>query len=231
MKYTIPVLALLLCATSCTWVNKKLFPKREYLPIYLQKPSPMDPPGMDHIREEARKKLVKEGMYPTGDTVEVQHGKAYLFYRNPDNTSDTEGRMVDAKSAKILSCEGLYYFVETDGGDKGFLRETDFVSPIQMVGTGINDMGMMPGVDGIPGEVPFMGTGSMFPEEGVPVPGNTEQLMTDRDGRTVLVVGRASEKTDAFEQRRRELEAAAQQNQSQGGPEDAPLPEPAGGDF
>ena len=56
----------------------------EYVPLYLQEPSPLDPPGMDALRAEARAKYVKEGLYAPGEELEVQQGKAYLFNRNPD---------------------------------------------------------------------------------------------------------------------------------------------------
>ncbi|MBR5879718.1 MAG: hypothetical protein IKY91_09175, partial [Akkermansia sp.] len=51
----------------------------EYMPLYLQEPSPLDPPGMEALRAEARAKYVKEGLYAPGEELEVQQGKAYLF--------------------------------------------------------------------------------------------------------------------------------------------------------
>ena len=107
----------------------------EYMPIYLQEPSPLDPPGMDAVRAEARAKYVKEGLYADGETLDVQQGKAYLFNRNPDYYEGAKGRMVDTATARIISCEGLYYFVEIEDGSKGFLRETDFVNPVKLVST------------------------------------------------------------------------------------------------
>ena len=70
----------LLCVTllsSCS-VFESLSTPGEYMPIYLQEPSPLDPPGMEAVRAEARAKYVKEGAYADGETLEVQQGKAYL---------------------------------------------------------------------------------------------------------------------------------------------------------
>ena len=54
--------------TSCS-VMERLSSPGEYTPIYLEEPSPLDPPGMDAIRAEARAKYVKEGLYKDGETL------------------------------------------------------------------------------------------------------------------------------------------------------------------
>lgn len=172
--------------TSCS-VMERLSSPGEYTPIYLEEPSPLDPPGMDAIRAEARAKYVKEGLYKDGETLEVQQGKAFLFNRNPDYYEGAKGRMIQTVNARIISCEGLYYFVELDDGSKGFLRETDFVSPVKLVSSSLENL---------------------LPEESwdSPTPVNGEQqIITSASGRAVLVVKKTSKKTDEFNARRREL--------------------------
>lgn len=183
----------------------------EYMPLYLQEPSPLDPPGTEARRAEARAKYVKEGRYATGETLDVQHGKAYLFNRNPDYYKGAKGRMVETETAKILSCEGLYYFVEIADGSKGFLRETDFVNPVKLVST-------------------------LEQDDFLPMPGNIipmsddQTIMTNETGRPVLVVSKKSQKTDEFEARRRELQEQKPAAGDDGGlpTPTAELPEPAG---
>lgn len=172
--------------SSCSVVERLTTPG-EYTPIYLEEPSPLDPPGMDAIRAEARAKYVKEGLYKDGETLEVQQGKAFLFNRNPDYYEGAKGRMVTTANARIISCEGLYYFVELDDGSKGFLRETDFVNPVKLVATSAE---------------------ALLPEESwgdEALMGGDEQIMTNTHGRAVLVVKKTSKKTDEFNARRREL--------------------------
>lgn len=189
----------------------------EYLPIYLQEPSPLDPPGMEAIRAEARAKYVKEGLYANGETLEVQQGKAYLFNRNPDYYEGAQGRMVDTTTAKIISCEGLYYFVQIEDGRKGFLRETDFVNPVKLVSTA--EGAMLP-----TGALPPVGDWGTAPTQD-----GEMTVMTNDSGRAVMVVNKKSRKSDEFEARRRELEQApvAEDGNSLPTPT-AELPEPAG---
>ena len=176
----------------------------EYMPLYLQEPSPLDPPGMEALRAEARAKYVKEGLYAPGEELEVQQGKAYLFNRNPDYYEGASGDMVTTAKARIISCEGLYYFVETEEGTRGFLRETDFVSPVKLVST-------------VETEQPLMA------EQG------GQKVMTTASGRTVVVVNKKSDKADEFANRLRQLEStpdAAAENDLP--TPSAELPEPAG---
>lgn len=198
--------------SSCSVVERLTTPG-EYTPIYLEEPSPLDPPGMDAIRAEARAKYVKEGLYKDGETLEVQQGKAFLFNRNPDYYEGAKGRMVTTANARIISCEGLYYFVELDDGSKGFLRETDFVNPVKLVATSAE---------------------ALLPEESwgdEALMGGDEQIMTNTHGRAVLVVKKTSKKTDEFNARRRELlkqqPAAPADDTSLPTPTEE-LPEPAG---
>lgn len=207
---------------SCS-VLESLTTPGEYTPIYLEEPSPLDPPGMEAVRAEARAKYVKEGMYKDGETLEVQQGKAYLFNRNPDYYEGAKGNMEEAATARIISCEGLYYFVELENGRKGFLRETDFVNPVKLVSSSAAPEGLLPITAGLP---PVEGWETAEPMDG------EQRLMTNTSGRTVLVVSKKSRKTDEFEARRRELENTAAtpapaDNSSLPTPS-AELPEPAG---
>ena len=194
--------------TSCSVVERLSTPG-EYTPIYLEEPSPLDPPGMDAIRAEARAKYVKEGLYKDGETLEVQQGKAFLFNRNPDYYEGAKGRMIQTANARIISCEGLYYFVELDDGSKGFLRETDFVNPVKLVSSSLENL---------------------LPEESwdtsVPVDGE-QQVMTNTSGRAVLVVKKTTKKTDEFNARRRELLNKQTADEALPTPTEE-LPEPAG---
>lgn len=178
----------------------------EYMPLYLQESSPLDPPGMEALRAEARAKYVKEGMYAPGSELEVQQGKAYLFNRNPEYYEGATGGMVSTATARIISCEGLYYFVETADGDKGFLRETDFVNPVKLVSTTAAEQNPM-------------------------VQQGGQQMMTNTTGRTVVVVSKKSEKTDEFANRLRQLESTSATGAEDDGGLPTPsaeLPEPAG---
>ncbi len=203
--------------TSCGIVERLSSPG-VYTPVYLEEPSPLDPPGMDAVRAEARAKYVKEGAYKDGETLEVQQGKAYLFNRNPDYYEGAKGRMVEAASATIISCEGLYYFVELEDGSKGFLRETDFVNPVKLVATNAGD-GPLPITAGLP----------LVDDWGDEAPLNGDQrIMTNTTGRAVLVVSKKSKKTDEFNARRRELQTAPAADDNSLPVPTEELPEPVG---
>ena len=204
----------LFCAAlfSSCGVIESLTTPGEYMPLYLQEPSPLDPPGMEAKRAEARAKYVKEGLYADGETLDVQQGKAFLFNRNPDYYEGAQGRMVDTATARIISCEGLYYFVEIEDGSKGFLRETDFVNPVKLVSTA--ETGFLPPVEDWADSEPMDGD---------------QTIMTNDTGRAVLVVSKKSRKTDEFEARRRELQKSPAVEDDGGLPTPtAELPEPAG---
>ncbi len=214
--FTLSVLSVAMLS-SCSMFEGLTTPG-EYMPVYLQEPSPLDPPGMEAVRAEARAKYVKEGLYADGETLEVQQGKAYLFNRNPDYYEGASGRMVDTASAKIISCEGLYYFVQIDDGSKGFLRETDFVNPVKLISTA-NEGDLLP-IGALP-PVGDWGDG--------PVQDGDQTIMTNDSGRAVLIVNKKSRKSDEFEARRRELEKAPSSSDDGSLPTpSAELPEPAG---
>lgn len=98
-------------------------------PTYLQADSPSDPPGLRAARAAERAKRVKDGAYKPGEELEVQGGRVFVFRRNPDIDKETSGAMVSAQKAKIVVCEGMYYYAELSDGSKGYVRETDLVNP------------------------------------------------------------------------------------------------------
>ncbi len=223
------IAALLLCAgvlSSCSLFNPE---EQDYTPEYLREDSPLDPPGTAAARAALRAKLVKEGAFAPGEQLEVQQGKVFLFYRNPDHSHDTSGRMVDAVTARIISCEGLYYFVETDGGKKGYLRESDLVSPVKTLISTQTEL--FPG-----GEMPMLPEN--WGDDTASAPDGAQKIMTTSSGRTVVVVKKKSDKSAEFEARKKQFEETA--GQKLGGtpaegtplpdPASVPLPEPAGGD-
>lgn len=211
--------------SSCSLFDAE---EQDYTPEYLRADSPLDPPGTAEARAALRARLVKEGKFAPGEQLEVQQGKVFLFYRNPDHSHDTDGRMVDAAHARIISCEGLYYFVETEGGKKGYLRESDLVSPITtLVAT---DDALFPGGELPP--LPENWEGADAESEGQP---GVQRLMTNSSGRTVVVVRKQSDRGKEFEARRRQLEETEGRETTAPGtplpdPASVPLPEPAGGD-
>lgn len=183
---------------SCN-VLRSLTTPGEYHPEYLNGGSALDAPGMAAAREAQRQDRVQEGTYAPGDELEVQESKVYLFNRNPDKDENATGKMVNTDKAKIIACEGLYYFVETDDGSKGFLRESDLVNPIKLVSTtdGFLPNGETPGPEG-------WAEGAVEQPEVMQLDAN-QTLMTNESGRTVVVVGKKSDKTNDFEARKKAL--------------------------
>ena len=74
MKLTLTLFAVATVLTSCSWLKRMAEPG-EYSPAYLQEESALDPPGAAAAREEARRKLVKEGMYVPGAEIEVRKAR------------------------------------------------------------------------------------------------------------------------------------------------------------
>ncbi len=206
-----------------------LFERGVYTPLYLQEPSPLDPPGTAEAREQMRAQRVKEGIFAVGATPEVQQGRAFLLDRNPDYTEDPVGRMTETATVKILSCEGMYYFVEAENGKRGFLRESDMVNPVTLVST--TDFVPLP-ADGI-----LPADGGMLPfEMPADAPDSPSRLSTNEDGRTVVIVSRKSDKSAEFEAQKRALENGQSLDGAEtalpaadaGDEEDDTLPEPSG---
>lgn len=217
MKLYPLVLAPVLLLSSCS-----LLEKGEYVPEYLKEPSPLDPPGTEAARAAEKAKRVKEGAFETGSTQKVNEGKVFLFKRNPDYDEDVSGKMVNTENAKIISCEGLYYFVQVDDGSKGFLRESDMQSPVtHLVSTTAMN---------IPSMDSAAPADAMFPEPGdiIELEAN-QKLMTNSVGRTVVVSKKQSDKSSAFEARKKALlEGKSLDSVPLPDPAEVPLPEPAG---
>ncbi len=202
---------LLLALPSCESLSE------EYTPEYLKETTPLDPPGTEAARKAMRAERVKDGLFETGSSVPVQPGRVYLLSRNPEYTPDTDGRMVDSGDAKILSCEGLYYFVEMEDGKRGYLRESDFMQP-NLVPT--DPMMMAGGMFGPEGEVE--GAAPMQLDE-------NQTLTTNEDGRAVVLVGKKTERAAEFEQRKKAVETGTPAPApSYSNEEPPPLPAPAG---
>ncbi len=177
----------------------------DYLPEYMKETTPMDPPGTEAARKAMRLERVKEGRYETGSTVPVQQGRVFLLSRNPEYSEEPEGRMVEVAAAKILSCEGLYYFVEMEDGKRGYLRESDFEPPVELMPTDPMLAGAMFGPEGVV-------------EGGAPMQLDENQtLTTNEDGRAVVLVGKKTERSAEFEQRKQAVESGL------------PVPVPAAG--
>lgn len=192
----------------------------DYTPEYLKETSALDAPGTAAARAALRAKLVKEGTFADGETLDVQQGKVYLFDRNPDNDGSARGRMVESATAKIVACEGLYYFVELEDGSKGFLRESDLVNPVHLVST--SDLTPLEG--GLPEGWENMNMGPQ-PEE-VQLDGS-QKLMTNEAGRTVVVVSKKSDRNAEFEARKKAIMEGGEQKTDLPTPTEE-LPEPAG---
>lgn len=188
--------ATLLC--SCDLV-KQITAPGEYHPEYMNESSALDAPGAEAARAAQRDKRVQEGTFAPGDTLDVHESKVYLFSRNPDKNEEVTGKMVSTDKAKIISCEGLYYFVEVDDGTKGFLRESDLVNPVKLVSTTdfLLPNGETPGPEG-------WAEGAVEQPDVVQLDSN-QTLMTNANGRTVVVVGKKSEKSNDFEARKKAL--------------------------
>ncbi len=205
---------LLLVIPSCDSLSSE-----EYTPEYLKETTPLDPPGTEAARKAMRMERVKEGRYETGSTVAVQQGRVFLLSRNPEYSPEPEGRLVEAAEAKILSCEGLYYFVEMEDGKRGYLRESDFEPPVELMPTD-----------------PMMAGGMFLPEGevegGAPMQLDENQtLTTNADGRSVVLVGKKSDRSAEFAQRKEAVEKGeAFHIPAPAGADEAPppLPEPAG---
>lgn len=203
-----------------------------YMPEYLKEDSPLDPPGTAAARAALRAKYLKEGAFAKNDTPEVNQGKAFFFDRNPDRDENAKGTMVKTERVKVIACEGLYYFVQADDGQRGYVRESDLVPPVQLVSTLEAPIGE--GIDGIFPELPPTEGGAVELE-------NNQTLMTDRNGRTVVIKSKQTEKSGEFEKLKRNIinqgepdspaaPAAPVPDEIPDLPEPAALPEPAGGD-
>lgn len=192
-----------------------------YVPEYLKPDSPLDPPGTSAARAAMRAEILKEGKYPADAEAPVREGKVFLLERNPDRDESTDGKLVRTPSVKVIACEGTYYFVETQEGERGFVRESDLEDPVTLVSNGLTDP-----VTGLPltpgGEAQLPS-----PESNASAVQPTDRVTVSSTGRAVILRSNGSDRAAAYEQRRRE--AAGQPSAAEGGDVDfEPLPEPSG---
>lgn len=197
MRLPVLLLTSLLLLSSCS-----LFKPAESLPEYLREDSPLDPPGTAAARAEMRAKYLKEGIYAKGDRVDIFGGRIVLFDRNPERESNIKARSIETGTVKVIACEGTYYFVEADGGEMGYAKETDLFNPAAMplLPEGQEPFGpLVPGdgqlIPGVPGA----------DGAGVDIGGN-QRLMQDADGHSVIITPSSSQRSSEFAARERALQ-------------------------
>lgn len=197
-----PFAAVLLLA-SCASTEKNP------LPLYLAPESAMDEPGTSTAREAEFNKRQKDGIFKVGETVYVSQGKSYFFAQNPEIDGDNGGKMMNADSVTIASCEGMYYYVKTLDGDGGYLRESDLISaaardPLNLDGD------LMDGVIfGDPTAAPvFTGGGALFPTtDGLTISmpkgedPNARKVLTNAQGRVVTLETKKTEASDRYKEK------------------------------
>ncbi len=241
MRFASLTVCVLLSSLSLVSCQSSL---KGYTPAYLIADTPLDAPGVGASRKIERDKRSKEGLYKVGDVRPVVGGKAMLFMSNPDYDKHIKpaGQLVDATSATVIFCEGLYYFVETNEMDRGYIRESDLavVAPTltdeALVGSEglisvptdytIGDYTTLPGGDS---EGLFPGGALLL--DGTNVDSSTA---TTESGRVVNIKTRDTGKAEDFEKVREKLEQSAQSKPTAPTPppvdySDIPdLPEPSG---
>ncbi len=176
------------------------------LPLYLAPDSPMDPPGTSSAREAEFKGRQKEGAFKIGEVAYVSQGKAYFFARNPELDGDNGGKMMDADTVTITSCEGMYYYVKTKDLDGGYLRESDLINAQAKEMMNFDSSS----VDGIffgdPSAVPAVtGGGALFPTTDgltIAMPAgedpNARKVLTNAQGRVVTLESKKTEASNRF---------------------------------
>ncbi len=210
-----------LCLVSC----KSSF--KGYTPAYLIPDTALDAPGVGASRKMERDKRRKDGLYEVGEVRPVRGGKAMLFMSNPDYDQHIKpvGELIEATTAKVIFCEGLYYFVETDNKDRGYMRESDLAAKAaetpseQVMSTegiisvptdySISDFSTLPGAD----------SGGLFPEGGALINGGDSSTATTESGRVVNIKSRDTGKSEDFERMRDKIGQGADKQ-----PESSPSP-------
>ncbi len=162
-------------------------------PMHLQVDRSDDPPGLASQRKEMRDKREKSGTYTKDEQVYISNGKAMFFRHNPDYYTNPEAQMVESQTAKVIFCEGLYYFVEAATGERGYIRESDFAP--KEYGLPDSSLGIM-GELGVPTAPldgveynPTMDNSGLFPGGGELLPGGEQpappkQLQERNTGRS-----------------------------------------------
>ncbi len=194
-------LSSVLLLTSCTTSDKNP------LPLYLAPDSPLDEPGQSAARKKELLRRQKEGAFPIGATVTVSQGKSFFFAQNPEIDGMFGGKMMEADTVTIVTCEGMYYYVKTMDDDGGYLRESDLINPDVMAQANF-DMSVMDGVVfGEPSAVSEVtGEGALFPASDgltMELPANdpnATKVVTNAQGRVVTMVSKKTDASDRFEQ-------------------------------
>ncbi len=205
---------------------------QDFTPAYLLPDSPSDAPGVGASRKMERDKRQKQGLYKVGDVLPVTGGKAMLFMSNPDYDTHIkpDGKLITAKTAKVIFCEGLYYFIETDKKDRGYIRESDLTSNIPALPDAQLDL---QGIISAPTELsvgdystlPGGDSSELFPEGGFLMNGASPQATaTTETGRVVNIKTRDTGKSDDFE---KVLQSLGQTNTN---PAPTATPTPSAGD-
>ncbi len=119
-----------LCGLISSCVGIKGGDLKNNTPPHLMPESALDPPGAETARKAERLKRFKKGLYTGGEKVTINEGKAFIFISNPDYDEMLKGQLVKAENAEIIACEGIYYFIETNKGERGYMRESDFTPPL-----------------------------------------------------------------------------------------------------
>ncbi len=238
MKFTALILLPLMSGVLLTSCKSSL---KNFTPAHLIAPHPNDAPGIEISRKAERDKREKEGRYKIGEELPVAGGKAMLFMSNPDYDVRTKpvGKLVEATSAKVIFCEGLYYFVETNNQDRGYIRETD-LSPAQLsdalpepssshfsrssspAGSSASPSVYPGDIEPLPAET---GPPSLFPGAGGLLLGGDEQgpTATTQSGRVVNIRTRDTGRGKDFEEVKASLERHEQE--SKAAPKGIPTPE------
>ncbi len=239
MKFTALIVVSLMSGLILSSCKSSL---KNFTPAHLIAPHPNDAPGIEISRKAERDKREKEGRYKIGEELPVAGGKAMLFMSNPDYDTKTKpvGKLVEATSAKVIFCEGLYYFVETNNQDRGYIRETD-LSPATLgdalpepsssnIGGGA-PAGFSSSAPSIyPGDIAPLpveaGPPSLFPGAGGLLLGGEDQgaTATTQSGRVVNIKTRDTGRNKDFEKMKASLEK--HENEAKAGPKVIPTPEP-----
>jgi len=107
---------------------------KEFTPSYLKKDSNLDKPGTASARAAERNKRKKDGAFALDANYALHGGKVFLFKMNPEYADSASGKTYKAKTAKVIFCEGTYYFVELDTKERGYIQETSMVPIRSLMG-------------------------------------------------------------------------------------------------
>ncbi len=208
-----------LCLLSCS------SPYKGFTPAYLIPDQATDAPGVGATRKMERDKRRKDGLYEVGEVRPVRGGKAMLFLSNPDYDQHIKpsGKLVDANSAKVIFCEGLYYFVETDNKDRGYMRESDLAAKVSE--TPSESTMSTEGIISVPTDysisdystLPSGDSGGLFPEGSALIMGGGPTTATTESGRVVNIKSRDTGKSEDFQKMREQIGQGADAPSNQGG--------------